>query len=379
MVPLESGTVRAVRPAIGFLTGVLTALLALVCLAAGGIVLVPLLLWPPARPAARRRARTGLDRLVNLERHRRRLFFGEQWPATARQPTAYLPARVGAGLLSGVVLGLLAVGLVLAVLVVGGLVRGSLGVAELAAQLLLGGVLLFLDLQGIAALARLDARLARRHFGPSEHEALRRRVAELSASRAGIVRAVDHERRRIERDLHDGVQQRLVALAVLLGRARRQRDPAAADRLLAQAHQESEDVLAELREVAWRAYPAVLDDLGLAEALAAVAERAGIPVHLQLRLPRPLPRAVETATYFVVSETVTNAVKHSRASRIDVAVTRHDAGVSVLVRDDGAGGADPGGSGLFGLGLRAAALDGVLTVHSPPGGPTEIKVEIPCD
>jgi signal transduction histidine kinase len=370
--------VRAVRPATGFLAGVLTAVLALVCLVIGGLGLLPAFLWPPSRPAATRWARAGAHRLVALERRRRSVFFGEQWPAT-RRPVPYLLARVGAGLLSGVVLGLLGVGLVLAVLVGRGLLRGSLGGWDLVGQLVLGGVLLLLDLQGIAALARLDAELARRHLGPREHEVLRRRIAELSASRAGIVQAVDHERRRIERDLHDGVQQRLVALAVVLGRARRQRDPAAAARLLAQAHQESEDVLVELREVAWRAYPTVLDELGLAEALAAVAERSGIPVHLELRVDRPLPRPVETATYFVVSEAVTNAVKHSGAARIDVAVTRHDAGVSVLVGDDGAGGADPDGSGLSGLGLRVAALDGVLTVHSPAGGPTEIKVEIPCD
>ena len=369
---------RAVRPATGFLAGVLTAVLTLWCLVIGGLGLLPAFLWPGSRPAARRWARAGADRLAAVELRRRSLFFGEQWPP-ARQPLPYLLARVGAGLLSGVVLGLLGVGLVLAVLVVRGLLRGSLGGWDLLAQLVLGGVLLFLDLQGIAALARLDARLARRHLGPPEHEVLRRRIAELSASRAGIVQAVDRERRRIERDLHDGVQQRLVALAVLLGRARRQRDPVAAARLLAQAHQESEDVLVELREVAWRAYPTVLDDLGLAEALTAVAERSGIPVHLELRVDRPLPRPVETAAYFVVSEAVTNAVKHSGAARIDVTVTRTDAGVSVLVADDGAGGADPGGSGLSGLGLRVAALDGVLTVHSPAGGPTEIDVEIPCD
>ena len=370
VLSVKSTIVRAVRSATGFLAGIGTA----VALAVGGLALIPLLLWPPARPAAR----AGVDRLVALERGRRRMFFGERWPP-ARQPVAYLLARIGAGLLSGVVVGLLVVGLLLAALVVRGLLRGSLGGGDLLAQIALGSVLLFLDLQGVVALARLDARLARRHFGPSAHERLQRRIAELSASRAGIVDAVDRERRRIERDLHDGVQQRLVALAVLLGRARRQRDPDAAARLLAQAHEESEDVLVELRDVAWRAYPAALDSLGLAEALAAVAERAGLPVHLDLRLGRAVPKPVETAAYFVVCEAVTNAVKHSGAGRIDVAVTRHRTGVSVRVGDDGTGGADPRGSGLSGLGLRVAALDGVLTVRSPAGGPTEIEVELPCD
>jgi len=305
------------------------------------------------------------------------VFFGERWPA-ARQPVAYLLARIGTGLLAGILVALLGVGAVLAAVVVRGAARGSIGGWELLGQVLLGGVLLFLDLQGIATVARLDTRLARRHFGPSEQEELRRRITELSASRAGVVRAVDRERRRIERDLHDGVQQRLVALAVVLGRARRQRDPQAAAGLLAQAHQESEELLVELREVAWRAYPTALDHLGLAEALAAVAERAGLPVHLDLRVERPLPPAVETAAYFVVSEAVTNAVKHSGATRVDVAVSRDEAGVTVRVGDDGGGGADPAGGGLSGLGLRVAALDGKLTVHSPAGGPTEITVEIPC-
>ena len=370
VVSVRSTIVRAVRPATGFLAGIGTAVAA----AAGGLAVISLLLWPAARPAAL----AGVARLVALERGRRRVFFGERWPP-ARQPVAYLLARTGAGLLSGVVVGLLVVGLLLAALVVRGLLRGSLGGWDLLAQVALGSVLLFLDLQGVMALARLDARLARRHFGPSAHERLQHRIAELSASRAGIVDAVDLERRRIERDLHDGVQQRLVALAVLLGRARRHRDPAVAARLLARAHEESEDALVELRDVAWRAYPAALDTLGLTEALAAVADRAGLPVHLDLRLERPAPRPVETAAYFVVSEAVTNAVKHSGASRIAVTVTRHRTGVSVRVGDDGTGGADPRGSGLSGLGLRVAALDGVLTVRSPAGGPTEIEVELPCD
>jgi signal transduction histidine kinase len=378
VVSVRSWTVPAVRPAVGFLAGIATAVLELVCLLAGGVVLAPAAAWPRSRPAARRWARAGVSRLVAIERRRRLTCYGERWPAV-RQPVAYLLARTGTGLLAGILAGLLGVGAVLAAVVVMALFRGSIGGWDLLVQVLLGGVLLFLGLQGIATVARLDARLARRHFGPSEQEELRRRIAELSASRAGIVEAVDRERRRIERDLHDGVQQRLVALAVLLGRARRQRDPGTAAGLLAQAHRESEEVLVELREVAWRAYPTALDHLGLAEALAAVAERAGLPVHLDLRGDRPLPRPVETAAYFVVSEAVTNAVKHSGATRVDVAVTRHKAGVGVRIRDDGGGGADPAGGGLSGLGLRVAALDGDLTVHSPAGGPTEITVELPCD
>jgi signal transduction histidine kinase len=192
---------------------------------------------------------------------------------------------------------------------------------------------------------------------------------------------VDAERRRIERDLHDGVQQRLVALGVLLGRARRNPD-AAAD-LLAQAHEESRHVLEDLREVAWRVYPAALDSLGLAEALEAVADRSAVPVRLRCELPHA-PPGVATAVYFLVCEAVTNAAKHSGATMIRVDVTREDSpgtggAVRVEVADDGAGGADPAGGGLAGLSRRVLALDGGFAVSSPVGGPTVITARIPLD
>ncbi|OJF13886.1 sensor histidine kinase [Couchioplanes caeruleus] len=367
--------------ALGYLAGILTALLEAGYLVAGGIVLGPAMLWPRTRPAAVRRFLAGVRWLTGLELRRRSRFFGDVFPADRdeRKTLPYLAARLTTGLLSGVVVGLLGFGVVLVVLLTRGVIRGSVGIWELLAQVLLGGVLLFLDVQGIIALAALDGRLARRYFGPSERELLKRRIAELSTSRAGIVRAVDRERQRIERDLHDGVQQRLVALAMLLGRARRHRDPVEAGRLLEQAHRASEEVLVELREVAWRAYPSALDNLGLPEALAGVAERAGIPVRIDLDLPARLPRPVETATYFVVSEAVTNAVKHSGATAIAVVIGHGRGRVHARITDDGGGGADPAGSGLSGLGLRVAALDGELFVSSPPGGPTEITVEIPCE
>ncbi|GAA3339037.1 sensor histidine kinase [Amorphoplanes nipponensis] len=367
--------------ALGFLAGILTALLEAGYFVAGGIVLGPAMLWPRTRPAAVGRFLAGVRWLTGLELRRRSRFFGDVFPAVRDEQKAlpYLTARLAAGLLSAIVVGLLGFGVILVVLLTGGVIRGSVGPGDLLAQVILGSVLLFLDLQGIISLAVLDGRLARRYFGPSEREMLKRRIAELSASRAGIVRAVDTERRRIERDLHDGVQQRLVALAMLLGRARRHRDPAEAGRLLEQAHRESEEVLVELREVAWRAYPSALDNLGLPEALAGVAERSGIPVRIGIDLPAPLPRPVEIATYFVVSEAVTNAVKHSGATAIVVAIRRGPHRVHVSISDDGGGGADPAGSGLSGLGLRVAALDGEMSVSSPPGGPTEISVEIPCE
>nr|AGS49267.1 putative two-component system sensor kinase [uncultured bacterium esnapd1.2] len=367
--------------ALGFVAGILTALLEASYFVACGIVLGPAMLWPRTRPGAVRQFLAGVGWLTELELRRRSRFFGDVFPVERdkRKALPYLTAHLGAGLLSGVVLGLLCFGVVLVVLLTRGVIRGSVGIWDLLAQVILGSVLLFLDLQGIITLAVLDGRLARRYFGPSEHEMLKRRIAELSTSRAGIVRAVDRERQRIERDLHDGVQQRLVALAMLLGRARRHRDPAEADRLVEQAHRESEELLVELREVAWRAYPSALDNLGLPEALAGVAERSSIPVRMGIDLPAPPPRPVQTATYFVVSEAVTNAVKHSGATVITVAIGRGAGSVHVRITDDGSGGADPGGSGLSGLGLRVAALDGEMSVSSPPGGPTEIIVEIPCE
>ncbi|WP_305785643.1 sensor histidine kinase [Symbioplanes lichenis] len=366
--------------ATGYLAGIPIALAESLYLILGGAVLGPAMLWPQTRSGVLRLFRAGARRFVDLELGRRSRFFGDTFPAERDEQKLlpYIAAHAAAGLLSAVVLALLGFGLVLAVLLTWGLIRGSIGVVDLLTQVVLGGVLLFLDLQGVLTLAALDGRLARRHFGPSEREMLKRRIAELSASRAGIVRAVDHERRRIERDLHDGVQQRLVALAMLLGRARR-RSPAEAARLLEQAHRESEEVLVELREVAWRAFPSALDTVGLTAALAGVAERSVIPVRVTVEPGGDLPRAVETAAYFVVSEAVTNAVKHSGASAVTVGIGRTAGNLLVRVTDDGSGGADPEGSGLSGLRLRAAALDGRMTVTSPPGGPTEITVEIPCD
>jgi signal transduction histidine kinase len=191
--------------------------------------------------------------------------------------------------------------------------------------------------------------------------------------------AVDGERRRIERDLHDGVQQRLVALGMLIGRARRSHHPDRADQLLLQAHEESRRALTELREVAWRVYPTVLDEAGLHAALETVAERTTLPVHLTYDVEAPpAPRQVETVAYFVVSEAVTNVVKHSGATRIKVALHRDGPTLAVRVEDDGTGGADPAGGGLNGLASRVAALDGRFRVDSPAGGPTTVIAELPC-
>ncbi|MFF4695762.1 sensor histidine kinase [Streptomyces chattanoogensis] len=237
---------------------------------------------------------------------------------------------------------------------------------------------LLVGMQGVFGVAHLEGLLARHFLGPRPEEVLERRIEQLAASRAGVVAAVNDERRRIERDLHDGVQQRLVALGMLLGRALRSRDEMRADQLLRQAHEESRQALTELREVAWRIYPTALDEAGLRAALETVAERSSVPVQLDYRLDREPGTALATVAYFVVCEAVTNAVKHADAGLISVRVAPGGDGVLVCIEDDGPGGADSSGSGLFGLARRVAALDGRFRVESPPGGPTTITAELPC-
>ncbi|MEW2415559.1 sensor histidine kinase [Streptomyces sp. NPDC046866] len=383
--PSRSAASARLRRALGTLIGCATALLGVAHLLLAGAALGPFLLWPATRPHALRPLMAGARRLTALERSRRSAFFGDRFPdhytASDRKILRYLAARSHAGLLCGVVIGLLGFGAALAALLLRSLAQGTLPWDELLMQCLLGGVLLFLDLQGLYSLAAFDARLARACFGPSERELLRRRIDELATSRAAVVHAVDAERRRIERDLHDGIQQRLVALGMLLGRARRgrDRDPQQAETLLRQAHRESRELLTELREVAWRVYPAALDSLGLEEALGGVAARCAIPVRTEFETGgRALPPPVATAAYFVVSESVTNAAKHSGASAVAVRVVRSGGVLTVRIEDDGSGGADPAGSGLGGLRSRVAALDGSLHIDSPPGGPTTVTAELPC-
>lgn len=363
---------RAARTVAALALGAVSALLE----AAAGLVLLPVMVSPRGRRALARAA----GRAVRVERWRLDRLLGVRLPPYGRQRTlAYLAARWPVGLLGGVVLGCAATGLAYALFALTGWllvdVRQPLVVA-------LGGVggllLLYLSAQGIGQVARMEGELAATMLGPSQADALEARIAELAASRAEIMDVVHEERRRIERDLHDGVQQRLVALGMLIGRARRSQDPERAAALLLQAHEESGRALAELREVAWRVHPAVLDEAGLRTALEAVAERSPLPVRLGFAVPGPVPKPVETAAYFVVSEAVTNVVKHAGASTVDVQVAWKDGMLDVRVRDDGAGGADPAGSGLAGLASRVAALDGRLSVHSPAGGPTVIGAELPC-
>ncbi|MEV5573689.1 histidine kinase [Spirillospora sp. NPDC052269] len=328
--------------------------------------------------------------MAELERRRLLTFFRADAPPADRDPrraAAYLLARVPIGLLGGVILALCGAGVASAIrLAVGWWITGrNLDRIPPSPTIVLyfalvGIVLAFLAGQGLAGVVAAERRLAARFLGPDQLEAYRRRVEELAASRAEVVAAVDDERRRIERDLHDGVQQRLVALGMLIGRARRADDPDRARDLLLQAHDESRRALEDLRETSWRVFPSALDSEGLAAALEAVAERAPFPVDVEVALDAPgrPPREVETAAYFVVCEAVTNAAKHAGASRVSVRVTGDGRILVVRIIDDGTGGAEPSGGGLRGLARRAAALDGTFTVASPPGGPTEITAELPC-
>ncbi|GLY44162.1 histidine kinase [Amycolatopsis sp. NBRC 101858] len=218
-------------------------------------------------------------------------------------------------------------------------------------------------------------------LGPNRAERLEQKAEHLQASRARGVDAAEAERRRIERDLHDGAQQRLVAVAMSLGRAKSKfdQDPNLVRDLIDEAHSDAKLAVSELRDLARGIYPAVLGDRGLDAALSAQAAKSPIPVDVTVTVdPRP-PAAVETTAYFIVGETLTNIAKHSGASEAEVKVWRTDDHVVVEITDNGHGGAEvrPGG-GLAGLADRAATIDGVITVVSPVGGPTVIRADLPC-
>ncbi|MFF5261093.1 histidine kinase [Actinomadura viridis] len=245
-----------------------------------------------------------------------------------------------------------------------------------------GGVALLMAAPWLAMTVRnMDARAVVALLGPDRARELERRVEDLAEKRAGVVDAADIERRRIERDLHDGAQQRLVALAMNLGLARETLTgvPDDAMRVIVEAHEEAKEALAEMRDLIRGLHPAVLEDRGLDAALSGVAARVPLPVRLRVDVPRRASSTVEAVAYFVVSEALTNVVRHARASKVEIEVTRRGDVLSVSVADDGAGGADPSrGSGLTGLGRRVRSVDGTFRIVSPEGGPTTVTVELPC-
>jgi signal transduction histidine kinase len=224
-----------------------------------------------------------------------------------------------------------------------------------------------------------ESRLARLLLSPSSKERLEDRVAHLATTRAGAVEAAQTDLERIERDLHDGAQARLVALAMELGMAeeRALADPEAAREMVARARGEALTALAELRDLARGMRPALLAERGLRAAVEALAARSPLPVWVSFEGEVDgAPQRYETAAYFVVAEALTNAAKHAGADRIEIAI-RRDARLTVQVTDDGRGGADPAGAGLSGLRQRVEALDGALSISSPAGGPTTIRAELP--
>lgn len=246
---------------------------------------------------------------------------------------------------------------------------------------LVGLLLLPFFLIALEGLARLHVAFARIVLGPNEIEQLTERVGALTKSRSDVLDATIVERQRIERDLHDGAQQRLVSLAMDLGMAREKMksDPDSARDLVESSHEEAKRVLVELRELVRGIHPAVLTDRGLDAAISAVAGRSKVPVSVNVDLSERPPEAVESAAYFVVVESLTNITKHSQATEAHVEVQRKGDVLTVEVTDNGVGGASPYlGSGLAGLDARLDALDGQLSVESPEGGPTRVRAEIPC-
>jgi signal transduction histidine kinase len=266
------------------------------------------------------------------------------------------------------------VGMVMALLVSNGA-----GAAVQALMVIVAVLALPLAAYPLAAWAGARAALARAILAPPDAE-LDERLVEVTRSRARLVDAFEVERRRIERDLHDGAQQRLVALTVALGLARLDlpAGSAAAEQLDA-AHEQAKQALTELRELIRGVHPQVLTDRGLPAAVADAAGRSPMPVDVDVVLQRRLPPTVEVAAYFAVCEALGNIARHSRATRASVRGWLAGGQLVLEVRDDGVGGADPAtGTGLAGLADRVAVVDGRLFLSSPAGGPTLLRVEIPC-
>jgi signal transduction histidine kinase len=230
-------------------------------------------------------------------------------------------------------------------------------------------------------MARLQGRPGRRLLQAGPDTDLSLRVAELTATRAAALDAHATELRRIERALHDGTQNRLVSVSVLLGAARRQvaRDPSLADDILERAQSAAEQALAELRSVSRSILPPVLDDRGLAGALSGLAAYCAVPCRIDVDAPERCAASVEATAYFVAAEALTNVAKHSAAAQAGITVRTRGGRLRLTVTDDGRGGADEdGGSGLTGIRRRVAAYDGTLRLSSPPGGPTVLEVDLPC-
>lgn len=376
----------------GVLRGSVTAVSALLFTVVALLVLAPARLlgrWGEPVRAAVDQGALGLSEweIRRITRFHGRLHTDVLTPRRCRW---YLGGRWTIGLLgTGVVLFLALCLIVAGSMVSAWIMNGSWGLIEssdrvdgglVALVSLPGTLLIFVAIAGVAGVGSLDRWFVIQVLGRQSDRLLHQRVAELTSSRDHVVDAIDDERRRIERDLHDGVQQQLVAVGMLIGRARRAEEPEKLHELLTQAHVASQEAISELREVTNRVYPIALDQAGLHTAVETMAERASVPVRFTYELTEKLRPAVETVLYFVISEAVTNAAKHASPRLVEVSVThqRFDRVLATIV-DDGHGGADPCGTGLSGLSRRVAAMDGTLTVHSPVGGPTVVRASVPCE
>jgi signal transduction histidine kinase len=245
----------------------------------------------------------------------------------------------------------------------------------------IGVIILLPCLWAIVGVARGHVLFAKWMLGRNREVELEERVDVLTRTRSDVMDAMLDERRRIERDLHDGAQQRLVSLAMNLGMAKEKMatDPEAAQALIETSHDEAKQVLGELRELVRGIHPAVLTDRGLDAAISAIAGRSPVPVTVEVHLDERLPEAIESTAYFVVAEALTNVAKHSGASQARVTIWLEEGVLTVLVWDNGTGGARIWrNSGLGGLADRVAALDGTFTVENAEGGGTTIRAEIPC-
>jgi signal transduction histidine kinase len=230
-------------------------------------------------------------------------------------------------------------------------------------------------------LVRFDLHVARWLLAPRPEKELGEQVTRLETRRAAAIDSAEAERRRIERDLHDGAQQRLVALAMGLGAARErlESDPETGRRMVADAHEDAKAALKEIRDLVRGIHPVILEDRGLDAALSAVVARSAVPVTLKVDVAERPPSTVESAAYFVVNEALTNVARHAHATRATVTLARAGDRLVVEVTDNGVGGADPaGGTGLRGLHDRITALGGTMHLVSPTGGPTSLIVDVPC-
>jgi signal transduction histidine kinase len=244
----------------------------------------------------------------------------------------------------------------------------------------LAGLVLLLAAPALTRwMAAGDAAVARGLLG-SGREELTARIGELETSRAKVMDAAEAERMRIERDLHDGAQQRLVSLAMDLGRAKAKfgTDPEGAAEIVSEAHEQAKEALAELRNLVRGVHPPVLSDRGLDAALSGLAALSPVPVTVSVELPSRPPAAIEAIAYFVVAEALTNIAKHAHAHHTRIIVVGVGDQLSVEITDDGVGGADPAGQGLSGLAARVAGVDGQFRITSPAGGPTTLEVTLPC-